>query len=211
MKVINNKKGFTLIELLVVVAIIGILSAVGVVAYNGYTAGAKESACKGNFRTMVKAAYENIMWCELYPKIHFKWNAEQSWEFDCDTMTYLGGMKLSDLHGTTVKEQIVYMTGKTIGYTDTLNAAALVEGRNIATGTRTTLATMYNPYMPKGSTWGYNAITLEAYETLPQYLGKISVIKKDSSGKELYIHEDAPMYLVTKCGDNIIEHKLDIY
>ena len=42
----KNSKGFTLIELLVVVAIIGILAAVGVVAYNGYTTSAKINAIK---------------------------------------------------------------------------------------------------------------------------------------------------------------------
>tara|TARA_Y100001935_G_scaffold179240_1_gene148388 strand:- start:146 stop:661 length:516 start_codon:yes stop_codon:yes gene_type:complete len=47
-------KGFTLIELLVVVAIIGILAAVGVVAYNGYTASAKKATIKTNYKNIVK-------------------------------------------------------------------------------------------------------------------------------------------------------------
>ena len=50
----KNNKGFTLIELLVVVAIIGILAAVGTVAYNGYTSGAKKATAKANHASVVK-------------------------------------------------------------------------------------------------------------------------------------------------------------
>jgi len=51
---ISKKNGFTLIELLVVVAIIGILAAVGVVAYSGYTKGAKQNVLKSNFANIEK-------------------------------------------------------------------------------------------------------------------------------------------------------------
>ncbi len=49
-----DNKAFTLIELLVVVAIIGILAAVGVVAYNGYTKAAKLNVAKTNLKTISK-------------------------------------------------------------------------------------------------------------------------------------------------------------
>ena len=61
----QDNKAFTLIELLVVVAIIGILAAVGVVAYNGYTKGAKINAVKHNFSQIVKFISVNYSKCEI--------------------------------------------------------------------------------------------------------------------------------------------------
>ena len=60
-----NHKGFTLIELLVVVAIIGILAAVGVVAYNGYTSAAKANAVKTIHQQTVKYLKAETMKCNI--------------------------------------------------------------------------------------------------------------------------------------------------
>ena len=61
----KNNKGFTLIELLVVVAIIGILAAVGVVAYNGYTKSAKINASKSNQGAVTKYLAAEIQKCNM--------------------------------------------------------------------------------------------------------------------------------------------------
>ena len=61
----KNNKGFTLIELLVVVAIIGILAAVGTVAYTGYTENAKKGAAKSNHASVVKYIASELQKCNM--------------------------------------------------------------------------------------------------------------------------------------------------
>ena len=63
----KNNKGFTLIELLVVVAIIGILAAVGTVAYSGYTANAKKASAKSNHASAVKYIAAEDQKCNANP------------------------------------------------------------------------------------------------------------------------------------------------
>ena len=68
----NN--GFTLIELLVVVAIIGILAAVGVVAYSGYTKAAKVKATKANHKILLRSIAAKFQQCSISNSIEYNIN-----------------------------------------------------------------------------------------------------------------------------------------
>ena len=57
MKKLNNL-GFTLIELLVVVAIIGVLSAIGIVAYSGISESSKKSQAETTMQSIYLAQQE---------------------------------------------------------------------------------------------------------------------------------------------------------
>ncbi len=57
---INYNKGFTLVELLVVVALIGILSAITIPAYNGYINSVKTNSAQNSLRLIYLAEVERF-------------------------------------------------------------------------------------------------------------------------------------------------------
>jgi len=76
--ILKTHNGFTLIELLVVVAIIGVLAAVGVVSFSGFTESAKINAAKAHHSNAVKFLRLNISNCAINGKTNLKYKANDN-------------------------------------------------------------------------------------------------------------------------------------
>ena len=91
-KILKNISGFTLIELLVVIAIIGILAAVGIPWYQGYTIQAKEKQAVNNLQSIKLAQTEYYKDRDNY----YPCPAVSTTTADIDAQFFGGAGKLSD-------------------------------------------------------------------------------------------------------------------
>ena len=118
----KKQKGFTLIELLVVVAIIGILAAVGVVAYSGYTSGAKKSAAKSNHGNVVKYVAAEMKKCNIEGGTQMK-DSNGTAQLDCSKVGNPGDVATATIAAMAGEFKNPYNTSNAAVVAGTANSA----------------------------------------------------------------------------------------
>ncbi len=124
----KNNKGFTLIELLVVVAIIGILAAVGTVAYQGYTKGAKKNATKSNHASVTKFIAAELAKCNMGEDLTMVATDGTGYACDGVTVSTFAAAALADFKNTyTPADQAVLATAALkLGQTSVSEVGSLI-------------------------------------------------------------------------------------
>jgi type IV pilus assembly protein PilA len=155
-----NRKAFTLIELLVVVAIIGILAAVGVVAYNGYTGSAKIAATKSNHATIVNFMSSEITKCLLgETSLNLKKSNGSTTTVSCNTSSVntitLGSRFVDHFRGSGFKNAFNNPDNNGTLFTTTGNSPVLGQTRIVnAGGNKIQIVTKFSG---SNGQWGGNA------------------------------------------------------
>jgi len=95
-----KQKAFTLIELLVVVAIIGILAAVGTVAYSKYTLAAKKTVTIQQYKAFVSLMETQLTLCYLGDsnmKLMYKQEDPTYYNYSCKVESHMRNGRTSQL------------------------------------------------------------------------------------------------------------------